>query len=156
MSRVSEVMNTEVVSARPEDRLEDIVKILTAKKISGVPIVDTDNKVIGVITDRDLLQYSEKLSIIPLIAYSAWVMPLPYYPDGIIYEKKAEEFSKTLVRDVMSKKVVTIKGNDSWHDAARLMRKHSVNRVPVVDADRKLIGIVTRTDLLNYLAEQDS
>jgi CBS domain-containing protein len=156
MSHISEIMNTEVASAKPEDRLEDIVKILTSKKISGVPVVDTDNRVIGVITDRDLLQYSEKLRIIPLVAYSAWAMPFPYYPEGIIYEKKTEEFSKTLTRDVMSKKVITINGSDSWHDAARLMRKHSVNRVPVVDADRKLIGIVTRTDLLNYLSEQDA
>jgi len=155
MSHVSEIMNTEVVSVHPEDQLEDVVKTLTKYNISGVPVVDGENKVVGVISDRDLLKYSERLRIIPLINYSAWVLPYTYLPDSVIYEKNTEIFAKTKTENVMSKRVVSIREDATWHDAARLMRRHGVNRVPVVDADKKLIGIVTRTDLLDHLAEQD-
>jgi CBS domain-containing protein len=155
MKTASEIMNTQVVSVHPEDKLETAVKILTENKISGLPVVNADNKVIGIISDRDLLLYSERLKIIPYIDFSSWVLPYTYVPGNFTYEKNASLFSKTTVEEVMSKKVVFVKENASWYQVVSLMRKNSINRIPVTDEKGKLKGIITRTDLLNHIGEDD-
>ena len=65
MSKISDVMNTKVISVQPDDTLEKVVKIFKEEKINGLPVVDAQNKVVGVISDRDLLKYSEELQRIP-------------------------------------------------------------------------------------------
>lgn len=156
MKTASEIMNNQVVSVRPEDKLETAVKILTENKISGLPVVNQDGKVIGIITDRDLLLYSEKLRIVPYVDFSSWVLPYTYLPGNITYEKNASLFSKTTVDEVMSKRVVTVKEKASWYEVISQMRKNSVNRVPVVDDKGRLKGIITRTDLLNHITDEDT
>jgi CBS domain-containing protein len=153
MKSASDIMNNQVVSVHPEDKLETAVKIMTGNKVSGLPVVNADNKVIGILTDRDLLLYSERLKIVPYIDYSAWVLPYTYIPGNFTYENNASLFSKTEVKEVMSRRVVTVKENASWYEVVSLMRKNSVNRIPVTDDKGRLRGIITRTDLLNHLAE---
>lgn len=148
-------MNTQVVSVHPDDKLETVVRILTENKISGLPVVNEDNKVIGIITDRDLLLYSERLKIVPYIDYSSWVLPYTYIPGNFTYEKNASLFKKTAVEEVMSKKVVSVRETASWYEVIGVMRKNSVNRVPVTDEKGRLKGIITRTDLLYHIGEDD-
>ena len=66
MITISEVINTNVISVRQNDLLEKVVKIFEKEKISGMPVVDSENKLVGIISDRDLLKYSEDLQVIPL------------------------------------------------------------------------------------------
>ncbi len=87
MSHVYEMMNINVVSVHPEDTLEKVVFVLTENSISGVPVVDNDYKVIGMISDRDLRSYSEKLNIVPLASFSTWVFPSSLTSDDHSYEK---------------------------------------------------------------------
>ncbi len=155
MSKISEFMNTNVVSVHPDDSIELVVRTFKDMNINGLPVVDTDNKVIGIITARDLLAHSEETKIIPLPYSSDWMYSYVYLLDNITYKKSVEEFLKTSVAEVMRKKVFTVNEHDSWHEAAALMKKREVNRLPVVDEDGKLKGIITRTDLLNFLAEHE-
>ena len=156
MKQASEIMNKNVLSVHFDDKLEDAVKIMTGNKVSGLPVVDKENKIIGVITDRDLLVYSEKLKVVPLFDYSGWILPLNYISDDVFYENNAKLFARTRVEDVMSKKVVTVKESASWYDVVGLMKKHSINRIPVVDEKGKLAGIITRTDVLNHIEENEN
>ena len=151
MPKISEVMNTRVLSVHPDDTLEKAVKMFNEEKISGLPVVDQENKVVGVLTDRDLLKYSEDLQMIPL--NYIWMTPYVYLQDNEDYKKTADDFLKTRIDEVMSKRVANANKEDSLHDAVILMKKKGVNRLPVVDDDKTLKGIITRTDLLNYLAE---
>ena len=75
------------------------------------------------------------------------------YQSMIVVKKTADDFLKTNVNKLMSKKVSYVKEEDSLHDAVTLMGKRGVDPLPVVDKDGKLKGIITRTDLLDYLAE---
>ena len=151
MSKISEVMNTNVLSVHPDDTLDKVVKVFKEEKISGLPVVDAQNKVVGVISDRDLLKYSEELQMIP-INY-IWMTPYAYLHDSDDYKKTAEDFLKTPVNELMSKRAFVIKEDDSLNDAVDLMKKKGVNRLPVVDENKKLKGILTRTNLLDYPAE---
>jgi len=155
MKTASQIMNTNVVSVHPEDTLEHAVKLLTENKISGLPVVNSENKVIGIITDRDLLMYSEKLKIVPYIDYTSWVYPDTYFPGNLSYEKNANFFARTAVEEVMSKRVFTVKEKATWNEVVSLMRKNSVNRIPVTDDKGILKGIITRTDLLNHITDEE-
>ena len=148
-------MNKEVMSVHTGESLEDAAKKMTGNKVSGLPVVDADGKVVGVITDRDLIVYSQKLKVIPLVDYSGWILPYNFIPESAFYEKNSSLFSRTKVEEVMSKRAVTVKEDTSWYDVVNLMKRHSINRIPVVDEKGKLKGIITRTDLLNHLAEED-
>lgn len=155
MSKVSEFMNTDVISVHPDDELEKVVKIFKDSNVNGLPVVDTDNKVVGIVSARDLLQYSEKTNTILFPYFPDWIPPYDYLLDAAAYKSSVEGFLKTKVYEVMNKKVVTIGDHTSWHDAAYYMKKKGVNRLPIVDSEGKLKGIVARTDLLNFLAEHE-
>ena len=64
----------------------------------------------------------------------------------------AKDFLKTEVKEIMSKDISVIKKENTLHDAVVLMQEKGINRLPVVDDENTLKGIITRTDLLNYLA----
>ncbi len=136
MITISEVINTNVISVHQNDLLEKVVKIFEKEKISGMPVVDSENKLVGIISDRDLLKYSEDLQVIPL--NYIWMT--------------AKDFLKTTVKEIMSKDISVIKKENTLHDAVVLMQEKGINRLPVVDNENILKGIITRTDLLNYLA----
>ena len=155
MSKISEFMNKDVVSISPDDTVEKVLRTFKSKNISGLPVVDSDNKVIGILSARDLIAYSETAQIIPLPYTSDWMYSYTYMIDSVPHKKNAEEFLQTHVSEVMKRKVFTINEQDSWHDAASLMKKREVNRLPVVDKAGRLKGVVTRTDLLHFLAEHD-
>ncbi|MHB1315963.1 MAG: CBS domain-containing protein [Christensenellales bacterium] len=154
MARAAEIMNPHVVSTRPDDKVESVIKILTENNISGLPVVDEENCVIGVITERDLLVYSHKLSMLPF-NFAPFILPHSSFPAYMTVENKANIFLKTRIEEVMSRKVVTVNEDDTWRNVVTLMKKKTINRIPVVDSGGRLKGIITRNDLLNYFAEQE-
>ena len=154
MLSISKIMNPDVASVRPDNVLTDVVKILTEKKISGVPVVDEGNRVVGIISDRDLLVFSQRDPDLTIAGFSTWATPYMFIPPSMPLEGDKNFFAETRVDEVMSKRVVVIKENEPWENAVMLMKKNSVNRLPVVDQKGVLKGIVARTDLLNYLAEE--
>jgi CBS domain-containing protein len=154
MKLASQIMNPNVISIRKGDSLGDAIKILTGKKISGLPVVDENNKVVGVLSDRDLIDYSEKLMTVPLFDYTGWLLQYNEIPQNVI-SKNAEKFSGTKVEEVMSHKVVIVREDAEWFEVINLIRKHSINRIPVVDAEGRLKGIITRSDIINNLMSGD-
>lgn len=147
-------MNTNVISIRLGESLGNAVKILSEKKVSGLPVVDADNKVVGVLSDRDLIDYSEKVITVPLFDRTGWLLQYNGTPkDEVI--KDADRFANTKVEEVMSKKVVTVREDAEWFEIINLIRKHSINRLPVVDSEGKLKGIITRTDIINNLLNEN-
>ena len=156
MSKAIEMMNTQVVKVHPEDNLADVVRILLEHKISGLPVLDDENKVVGMITGKDLLKYSEILEVDdnPL-DFSRSFRLHTYTAKSIPDENNTDIFLITRVKEVMSKTVISVKENSSFHDVVILMKEHKINRIPVIDEDGRLKGLITRTDLLNYIAEKD-
>jgi CBS domain-containing protein len=152
MKPASEVMNPNVLSVHREDSLEEAIKVFTINRVSGLPVIDGENKVVGVLTDKDLIGYSEKLMSVPLFSRSGWLLQYNELPHKAV-AKSAGLFSKTKVEEVMSRKAVTVKEDAPWFEVINLMRKNSINRLPVVDNSGKLKGIITRTDIINHLAD---
>ncbi len=152
----SNIMNTPVISIEPDAPLIEAIKILEENNISGLPVVDAENKVIGIITGKDIVEYSYTLHVIPLIGSSGWVSPYTDVSEIATAKEGFEQLASVKIKDVMTKKVIKVKENTSVLEIANLMKKKKINRIPVVDEEGKLSGIIARADLLNCLAERES
>ncbi|MDJ0590137.1 MAG: CBS domain-containing protein [Pleurocapsa sp. MO_226.B13] len=145
---VKEVMALEPFAVKRSDSVETVLKLLEEKHISGLPVVDDEGQVVGVVSEADLL-FKEKPIRMPL--YLTFL-------DSIIYLEPLDKFKQQLkkslgifVADVMTSKPITISPNAPVSQAAELMLTKSINRLPVVDETGRLVGIVTRNDLLKAL-----
>jgi CBS domain-containing protein len=153
MIKASEIMNTQVYSIKPDNTIKEAVDLLAGKKISGLPVVDKENKIIGILTEKDIVEFSSDLHIIPLISSTTWISPHTDISKISLSRKGFDMIYQEKVQNVMTKKVVTVTIVSSWDEIVKLMKNSKINHLPVLDDNKKLCGIITRTDLLNYLAE---
>ncbi|MFG2833668.1 CBS domain-containing protein [Streptomyces zaomyceticus] len=119
--KIGDLMTDDVVSAVPATSFKEVAKLLAEHDISGVPVVDADDRVVGVVSASDLLARD---------ALAA--------------------------RDLMTRPAITVHAEETARDAARLMVRRGVERLPVVDEEERLVGIVTRRDLLRVHLRPDA
>ncbi|MEV0412886.1 CBS domain-containing protein [Streptomyces sp. NPDC050448] len=134
--KVGDLMTDEVVSAVSATSFKDVAKLLAQHDVSGLPVVDDEDRVLGVVSESDLL------------ARQAAQLTAGRAEDSPVSEVTAGE--------VMSTPAVTIHAEEPAAEAARLMTRRSVERLPVVDEEERLVGIVTRRDLLRLFLRPDS
>ncbi|MGC9444717.1 MAG: CBS domain-containing protein [Candidatus Methanospirareceae archaeon] len=151
---VSELMTTEVIAFRPEDTIRHVAKTLRTHHISGAPVIDDQRIVVGVISEADIMKLTasvpfpdiDPLNPFPVFSLTAYMSKVKRIPEEIT------ALFEGLVKDVMTRKPITITPDASISDAARIMHKHDFNRIPVVDAEGKLVGVIARDDLLSVFA----
>jgi len=148
MLTVQDVMTTTVITVQATDPLKDVAQLLVDRRISGVPVVDAEGVLVGVVSEADFLlkeggPESEQVSRFRRLVESA---------DARMARR--QKLAATTTGELMTSPPVTIGPRRPIAEAARLMTGRRVNRLPVVDAGR-LIGIVTRADLLRAFARSD-
>ncbi|MGB9979536.1 CBS domain-containing protein [Methanobacterium sp.] len=157
MITVEDAMQKEVVKFKDVDTITYVSSILRGKKISGAPIVDEDNNVIGIVSEGDIMRllevHSPNLNLLLPAPFDLIELPVRM---RVGLDEIAEDIGKAasiMVGEIMTKEVVTIKKDASISDAAALMDSKKVNRLPVVGENKKLIGIVTRGDIIGALGK---
>lgn len=148
---VAELMESDPLTVSPSDNVRTVIERLREHELPGLPVVDGDGKVVGMVTEHDLVLDEEQASL-----------HLPHYLDimgGIVFLEPLKGFENKLrkafaadVEDMMSTKLVTVKPEDPVHEAAKKIADYGHDRLPVVDGDGKLLGIVTRLDILRALS----
>ena len=143
--RVQDIMVTDVITIGPEATVSDLAHLLNKHGIGGVPVVDDQQRLLGIVTEGDLVALDADLHF-------------PFYIqflDGVVYLESIRKFEQRLrkavgafVKDVMTTDVLTVTPDDTVRQAATIMSRNKINRVPVVDEERKLLGIVGRHDVL--------
>jgi acetoin utilization protein AcuB len=131
---VTKAMTRKVVTVRPEDNILDTRELMKAHKFHHIPVVEEGNKLVGIISDRDVR--------------SAMPSTL-YYESGS--ERERAKLEKFKVRDVMTKNVITLSLRDTIQDALLLLLKYDFGALPVVDGDGRLVGILAVHNLLRAL-----
>lgn len=139
-----EIMTKEVITVGPEDLVERVLKILNEKKISGLPVVDQENRVIGIVSEGDLLVRSKDLR---LPSYLQFLSGIIYLESPERFEREIKKAVATKVKDIMTSKVITAHPNTSVTELATLMVEKQVNRLPITQ-DNRLVGIVSRADVI--------
>lgn len=138
---VADVMTRDVVTARPEDWWLTALRRIEDHRVHGLPVVDRDGRVVGVLTQHDLALKEERQG-------------RPGAP-ALQRPRDRHKAAAVVVRDAMTPEPVVVEEGCDVGQAARLMHRKRVGRLPVVDAEGRLVGIVTRSDLLRVFLRPD-
>src|SRR5579863_3285761 len=136
-STVKDVMSTHVVAVRPTAGYKELAVTLREQRVSAFPVIDEAGKVLGVVSESDLLVKEALEGTVP--------GTLP----GLTQRHVRSQVTGVTAADLMTKPAVTIGADEPVSHAARLMYGRRVKRLPVIDADGTLVGIVTRSDVLS-------
>lgn len=142
--RVRELMTEGVVSVKPDASLRNAASILVDRRLSGLPVVDEDGEVVGVLSETDIVMKASGGT--ERGGYLAW-----FFDSDLTGAKVAAE----TVGEAMSSPALTITPDRGVHEAARLMVEERVNRLPVVQ-DGALVGILTRSDIVRAFTRTDA
>jgi len=146
--KVEDIMVKKVKSILPSTSINEAIKELRKNRISGLPVIDQNNKLIGMLTEKGIMSY-----ILP--SYISKVGAFVYAENPKAIRNKVQELlGERKVQDIMREDVITISPEASLSELARIMLTKNVRRVPVVDKENKVVGIVAREDVLNAFIEK--
>ena len=143
-------MEKNVVSVRPDTLLASAAKVLGEHGFDGVPVTDEIGTLVGILTEYDLIS---KGSAIHLPTFQKILESMPVFSkDKKDFQSDVEEVANMKVRDVMNDDPLTLGHDATYEEAVIAFRDHHrVNPIPVIDKDRKVIGVVSRFDVLKPL-----
>ncbi len=147
MTTIAEVMTTEVITVTLDTSLRELAKILDEKQINGVPVVDDENSVIGVVCESDLISKDTPLHIPTVFVILDSFIPLE---NPFRLQKEFKRLTATRVSDVYSSPVTTLEPDADLQQAARLMVEKKFYTIPVVSGG-KLVGILGKRDVIRSL-----
>ena len=148
---VADAMSHHPLTVQPDTSLKEVIKLLADRRVSGLPVTDQTGQLLGIISETDLM-WQETGATPP-----AYIMVL----DSVIYLENPSRYERDLhkvlgqtVADVMSREVITTQPDKPLQIAARLMHEKHVRRLPVLDDQGQVVGILTRGDVIRAMATE--
>jgi CBS domain-containing protein len=143
-----DVMTRDVVWVGKDTSLTDVVELMAARDISGAPVLDEGGRIAGIISEKDVLARmgsKDAKSFMDVVAHCLKT-------GGCV----AVPLRRETAQDIMTSPAITVSRNAAVSDIAALMTLHNINRVPVVDEDGRLVGIVSRADIVQSACAEPS
>lgn len=147
---VRDIMDAEPAAVRPDTPVEDVVRTLRAHELPGLPVIDEDGRVAGMVTETDLVLPDDEGDLhiphyINLFGGTVFLEPLSRF------EQRLRKAFASTAEDMMTRDPQTVAPDTTVREAARIIHESGHNRLPVVE-DGRLVGVVTRVDVLGALA----
>ena len=146
--RAKDIMTTDVIVANKNDIIANVANLLIKEKIGGLPVVDEENKVVGIISETDIMKKESHVDSPRMLNF---LQGLIFLDDLKKFEDEMRAIAAYKVEDLMSKDIIKVNENDTFDYVANLMINKSINRVPVVDKDNFLKGIICRYDIIKAM-----
>ncbi len=146
---VRQVMTTDVLTFRPTDTVESAARALSARRLGGAPVVDDDGRVVGLLEDDDLIVQETRLHFPTVISVFGAYLELPSSLHR--FEDDLRKAVGATVADVMDPEAPTCREDDTLETVATALHERNASRMAVVDDDGRLIGIVSRGDLVRAI-----
>ena len=145
--KAADIMSKQLITILPDKTVRDLAELLTIHKVSGVPVLDESGELLGVASQSDLVAQNKLPHIPKAITLFDWVI----YLEGM-GRLKAEmnKMSGTLVKDIMSKEVVTVGPETTLEEVATIMSDKKMHTIPVVEQGR-LVGVIGKLDIVGSL-----
>ncbi len=150
----NEVMTTPVISVGADTSLKDLALLLTENPFSGLPVIDHEEKVVGIVSETDVLQYTRQFIAQPLrdpykfLAENSEVVQTTVLQRGV---EMFELITATTVGKIMTQELITVQETTPLYTIVELMSANNINRIPVINAEDKLTGIITRANIVDIL-----
>ena len=141
--KVKDFMIHDVVSVKPDATIKELLKLLTKHHIGGVPVVDNQNKLIGIVSDGDIIRYlAPKEESVRDFIYDIFI------EEGETEQEILKDKINTTVDKLMPKKqIYTLKEDDTFENTIQILSQHHFKKIPVLDLEGKVMGIISRGDV---------
>jgi CBS domain-containing protein len=151
MLKAKEFMTREVITITPDATIEELARLLIEHGFSGVPVVDANNDLVGIVTENDLISKNKRLHIPTIIRlFDAYIM----LGSGKM-EDEIKKMAATTVDDVSSKDVVSITEETTLEEVATIMSEKNIHLLPVL-RDNAVVGIVGKSNLVRAMTGDSS
>jgi CBS domain-containing protein len=152
MLKAKDIMTVEVITVRPETTIEELARILVARKISGVPVVNENNELAGIVTENDLISQNKRMHIPTVMRlFDAYIV---LGSPGSL-EREIRKMAAATVGDICTKKVIAVSEDTPVEDVATIMDERKVHLIPVVEG-KKIRGIIGKIDLIRGISRGES
>jgi CBS domain-containing protein len=146
---VRDIMTRDIVKVMPDTSVSEIALLMSQHRISGVPVVDEQDRVLGVVTELDMIVRNTRFK---LPAFFTLLNATIYLETPAHLKERLHHMLGLTAREIMSQKVMTVTADASIEDLAELMVGQRANPIPVVENSR-LAGIVSRSDIVRWMAK---
>lgn len=146
--KAADIMKSKVITVKADATVQELADLLTKKKISGVPVIDDHNRVLGIVSEGDLISIDADIHFPHYIELLGNII---YLESVKKYEERLHRAAATKVSDLMTNDVVSVQEDAPITEVATLMTDKQVNRVPVLNGD-VLVGIIARADVVRAIA----
>jgi CBS domain-containing protein len=148
---VRDVMTSQVTTLRPDQSFEEAADTLADKQIGAAPVVDAGGKVVGLLRDEDLIVSESNLHVPTMLNFFGVDFPIPGQQKH--FEEELKRMVAATVQDLMATEFATAGPDETLADVATKMHEDDVTHMPVVDAGGKLVGIISRGDIVRRVAD---
>lgn len=146
---VRDAMTVDVLTFRPDDEVTVAMAALVERSVDAAPVVDGDGRVVGLLSTGDLIVAEGQVHVPTVISLLGASIELP--GERRRFEEDLRRAVGGTVKDVMTSEPHTIGPDQTLEEAATLMHEHDVSRLPVVDGDDRLVGIIARGDVIRAM-----
>jgi CBS domain-containing protein len=147
MLKAKDIMTKEVITVKPETTIEELARLLMKQQISGAPVVDVNGKIVGIVTENDLIGKNSRLHIPTILRLFDAYIPLGTSK----MESDIKRMAASTVEDICTKEIITVDEEASVEYIATIMTEKRIHILPVV-RDGKLVGIIGKKDLIKGIA----
>ena len=152
MKTAQDIMTTEVISVQPDMSIRDLAQILLTNNISGVPVLDDDGSLCGIVTESDLIFQNKKLKVPAVITILDSFLFLDS-PEKM--EQELRKIAGATVQDIYTESVKSISPDTPLDEIATLMTEDRIHTLPVLSESGEMVGIVGKKDILRTILQVD-
>lgn len=148
--KVNDFMITKVIVANKDNTVKDVMNTLVVNKIGGVPIIDNKGMLVGIVSDGDIIR-----SINPKDGKMYDFISYVFYVKPEELEEDVELIKNVNIMTIAKRKeIYYVSPEDSMEKVLSILSKHNFKKIPVVDKDRKVVGVVSRGDVIRYIQKK--
>lgn len=149
--QVKDIMTKNVIACMPETSVKEAARLMYLNGLTGLPVLDANDDLVGIVTENDLVRLEGPLHIPTVLGFLGSLLVVENPANGDEIQRQLETLTATTVDKLMTQEVVTISSEAKVQDAAELFLHKKGNPIPVVD-EGKLVGIISRADIVKLIA----
>ncbi|MGE8202996.1 CBS domain-containing protein [Heyndrickxia sp. NPDC080065] len=146
--KVKDFMIQDVISVKEDDTIKHLLNTLVKHKIGGVPVINADGTLLGMISDGDVLR-----SIKPkdTVVYDFYSLMAIAYEKGNLEDAITHLKDQPVIKIAKKRSIITVKEDDDMETVLRILAKHHFKKIPVIDNQRKVVGVISRGDIIRSI-----
>lgn len=146
--KVKDFMIQDVISVKEDDSIKHLLNTLVENKIGGVPVVNGNGKLVGMISDGDVLRNIQPKD---MVVYDYFNLMAYTYQKGNLEKVLSQLKDQPLIKIAKKHGLITVKEDDDMDKALKLLSKHHFKKIPVVDQNQKVVGVISRGDIIRTI-----